>query len=83
MKKAGEKKEEFQVEANKLKNEGEVAKAKLKKAEQETSHRRRIQNSFEIGSRLKKKDIEELQAGFVAQKMELEARFVLKRRNWK
>ena len=54
LKKAGEKKEVFQVVVNKLKNEGEVAKAKLKKAEQETSHRRRIQNSFETGSRLKK-----------------------------
>lgn len=82
MKKAEEKKEVFQVEANKLKNEGEVAKAKLKKAEQETSRRRRIQNSSETGSQLKEKSIEELQAGFVTQKMELEARFV-KRRNWK
>lgn len=69
----------IRAEADKLRKKGGVAKTKLKRAKQENSQLKKDMEELRAGFTAQKKEME-LQIGFAAQKKELEVGFVTQKK---
>ena len=73
-------KEAIRAEADQLKEKGEAMEAKYKGAQQENSQLRREVDELQASLADQKKEMRELQAGFLVQKKELEAGFATQKK---
>lgn len=80
MKKVEGEREAFQIEAEKLRKKGKITKAKLKGAEQEVSQLKKEIEVLRTELSSKKKEKEELRVRLAAQKEKLEAGFIAQKK---